>query len=50
MELRVTFQFDSYDIAKYEMKKEMQFFAEYLADKYDADIYKVRIEEVDGED
>lgn len=44
MECKVTFVFDDMDITKYEMKKEMNNFSEYLADKYDADIYQLKVE------
>lgn len=44
MTYRVTFDFDDMDVSKAEMRKEIEFLEEHLADKYDADIYKVRIE------
>ncbi len=43
MERIATFKFDDMDITKAEMRKELDNFANYLADKYDADIYKIEI-------
>lgn len=47
MEYRVTFTFDDMDVTKYEMKKELEYFAEHLADKYDADISRINIDPVE---
>lgn len=44
MEYEVRYKFNDMDVTKSEMRKELDNFAEYLANKYDADIYKVRIE------
>lgn len=43
MERIATFKFDDMDVSKAEMRKELENFANYLADKYDADIYKIEI-------
>ena len=43
MDYKVTFTFNDMDVSKSEMRKELEFFAEHLADKYDADLYHVSI-------
>lgn len=47
MTYKVTFEFDDMDVSKAEMRKEVEYLEEHLADKYDADIYHVRIDAVD---
>lgn len=44
MEYEVSFVFNDMDVSKSEMRKEMEYLEEHLANKYDADIYNVRIE------
>ena len=47
MDYRVTFEFNDMDVSKPEMRKELEFLEEHLADKYDADLYHIRIEPID---
>lgn len=47
MERVVTFKFDDMDVSKAEMRKEMEDFQARLANKYDADIYKIEISNPD---
>ena len=47
MEYKVTFEFNDMDISKSEMRKELEYLEEHLANKYDADLYRVTITEVD---
>lgn len=47
MDYRVTFEFNDMDVSKSEMRKELEYFEEHLADKYDADLYHIRIEPID---
>ena len=47
MEYRVTFEFNDMDVSKSEMRKELEYLEEHLADKYDADLYRVSIDPVD---
>jgi hypothetical protein len=35
------------DVSKAEMRKEMEYFQEHLEDKYDADLYRIRIDPVE---
>lgn len=43
MDYIVSFKFNDMDITKAEMRKELEFFQQFLADKYDADLYKMAI-------
>lgn len=47
MTYKVSFEFDDMDVTKAEMRKEVEYLEEHLADKYDADIYHVSIDAVD---
>lgn len=47
MEYKVTFVFNDMDVSKSEMRKEIEYFEEHLADKYDADLYRISIDPVD---
>lgn len=47
MERVATFKFDDCDVTKSEMRKELENFSNYLAEKYDADIYKIEISNPD---
>ena len=47
MEYRVLFEFNDMDISKPEMRKELEYLEEHLANKYDADLYHIRIEAIE---
>ena len=47
MEYKVSFEFNDMDISKSEMRKELEYMEEYIADKYDADLYRIKIEAIE---
>lgn len=47
MEYKVSFVFNDMDVSKSEMRKELEYLEEHLADKYDADLYHVHIDPID---
>lgn len=47
MEYRVSFEFNDMDVSKSEMRKEIEYLEEHLANKYDADLYHIRIEAIE---
>lgn len=47
MEYRVSFEFNDMDISKAEMRKELEYMEDYIANKYDADLYRIKIDVIE---
>ena len=47
MEYRVSFEFNDMDISKSEMRKELEYMEDYIANKYDADLYRIKIDVIE---
>lgn len=47
MDYKVVFEFNDMDVSKSEMRKEIEYLQEHLANKYDADIWGIQIVPLD---